>query len=450
MAPDPVRLFSGLEFSSDKPVIVAVSGGSDSLALLHLLRDYARDRPWLAIEAVTVDHGLRPEAAEEAAAVAVHCRAIGVRHRIVAWEGEKPRSGIIAAARDARYRLLADAAKTAGSCLILTGHTMDDQAETVAMRAARGEGAGLAGMAAATLYDDAVWIARPLLGMRRAALRSWLAGRGVGWVDDPSNANLVFERVRTRARLADAEIEALAARAREAGAARNAVARRAGDLLARHCRRPCPGLFALGEALARDVAAGRDPAAVLAARVILAVAGGRTHLPEPDRVIALFARLSGAGPARATLSRAVVDSRAGAAWIRREARGVSECALAGHRMLWDGRWRITLREPLPHLRIVPFGAPSANDMPAAGEGIPKSVARAALALEPALFDGARRLGPLSQAHSMVPGLTAAPVIAPFAKFLPAFDLPLDRAARRLLGLLGPLKSPWKQHIEAEA
>ncbi len=193
------RILSSVQFGSPRGIAIALSGGGDSTALLCLLHDFYSERGEEdRLFAVTVDHGLRPDSAAEARRAGEFCAALGVPHTIRHWEGVKPVAGLQAAAREARYRLLADAATAAGCGLVMTGHTLDDQAETVAMRRARGNGRGLSGIAPATLHDKRIWFVRPLIGQRRNDLRAFLAERGQGWIDDPSNIDPRFERVRMR------------------------------------------------------------------------------------------------------------------------------------------------------------------------------------------------------------------------------------------------------------
>ena len=130
-------------------LVLAISGGPDSTALLLLAARWRKSlKAGPKLVAVTVDHGLRPEAKREAAAVKKLARSLGVEHRTMRWTGRKPSTGLQQAARNARYGLLAAAAKSAGARHVLTAHTMDDQAETVLIRLARGSGvSGLAAMA---------------------------------------------------------------------------------------------------------------------------------------------------------------------------------------------------------------------------------------------------------------------------------------------------------------
>jgi len=185
------------------PIGLAVSGGSDSTALLHLAHRWAKARG-AQLAVFTVDHHLRAGSAAEAEQVAAAARGLGLAHQTLHWADPAPRQS---AARRARHALLASALRAAGGGLLLTGHTADDQAETFLMRARQGSGwYGLAGMRTLALSPvwpegAGVWIARPLLDETRADLRRWLTGQGQGWADDPSNDNAAFERVRVRARL---------------------------------------------------------------------------------------------------------------------------------------------------------------------------------------------------------------------------------------------------------
>lgn len=194
-----------LERDADHPLALALSGGGDSMALLDLACDWARMRGRRVL-ALTVDHGLNPDSADWSRRAEAAARAAGADWRGLAWTGPKPATGLPAAAREARHRLLAGAARDAGARVILTGHTADDVAESDWMRA-RGSTLG-------TLRDGSpspVWpegrglmLMRPLLGETRAALRDHLAVRGLDWIEDPANADPRFGRSRARAALAAA------------------------------------------------------------------------------------------------------------------------------------------------------------------------------------------------------------------------------------------------------
>ena len=142
--------------------------------------------------AVTIDHGLRPEAAREARDVKRLAKTLDLPHRTLRWSGAKPKTGLPAAARDARYRLLAKAARAAGATHILTAHTRDDQAETLLMRMSRGSGiAGLAAMARQS-QRDGVTLVRPLLHIPKARLVATLKKAKIGFADDPTNRDTQF------------------------------------------------------------------------------------------------------------------------------------------------------------------------------------------------------------------------------------------------------------------
>ncbi|MCA1400250.1 tRNA lysidine(34) synthetase TilS [Bradyrhizobium sp. BRP56] len=197
-ARDAKRLFAGL--AGAPALLLAVSGGPDSVALMWLA---ARWRRALAqgprLVAVTVDHGLRPEAAREARDVKRLARSLELPHHTLRWTGPKPGTGVPAAARAARYRLLAQAARKHGATHILTAHTRDDQAETLLMRMLRGSGvAGLSAMARET-ERDGVLLTRPLLDISKAQLIATLQKARIGFADDPTNRDRSFTRPRLRA-----------------------------------------------------------------------------------------------------------------------------------------------------------------------------------------------------------------------------------------------------------
>ncbi|WP_376876941.1 tRNA lysidine(34) synthetase TilS [Albirhodobacter sp. R86504] len=174
------------------PIGVAVSGGSDSLALLHLLHEHH------PVYAVTVDHGLRAASAQEAKFVSDHCADLGIAHSTLRWSGPSAQGNLMDQARRARFSLIGAWARTQGVAHVALGHTADDQAETFVMRLARESGLeGLAGMRPRFQAEGVTWH-RPLLGQTREHLRDYLRELGRDWIDDPSNENPKFERVRVR------------------------------------------------------------------------------------------------------------------------------------------------------------------------------------------------------------------------------------------------------------
>ena len=190
------RLFEPLNDAAG--LVIAVSGGPDSVALMHLLAQWVRSAPLGNILVATVDHGLRPESAGEVALVAQAASGLGFPHRTLRWVGEKPVTGIQEAAREARYGLLVASAREVGASHLVTAHTLEDQAETVLMRISRGSGvAGLAGMRAVT-DRNGIRHARPLLGVSKAELVSLCEANGWRYVQDPSNADHRFARARWR------------------------------------------------------------------------------------------------------------------------------------------------------------------------------------------------------------------------------------------------------------
>jgi tRNA(Ile)-lysidine synthase len=210
-------------FVRAKTLLIAVSGGPDSIALLLMAAEWAKRQRKTRIEAATVDHMLRPQSANEAKAVSAICAQLGVGHRVLQWKGAKPTTRLQERARDARYRLLVEHAKAIGADAIMTAHHADDQAETVLFRLLRGSGlTGLRGMDLMTTRDG-MTIARPLIRLKKRDLIAFADARGAPFINDPSNIDPRFARTRVRALLArlgeeglDAEaLERLARRARE-------------------------------------------------------------------------------------------------------------------------------------------------------------------------------------------------------------------------------------------
>jgi tRNA(Ile)-lysidine synthase len=202
---DAARLFADL--AACPALVLAVSGGPDSTALMVLAARWRATLPsGPKLVAVTVDHGLRSASAREAEAVKRLATKLGIRHRTIRWTGKKPTTGIQAAARVARYRLLAAAAVKSGAQHILTAHTLDDQAETILFRMARGSGpAGLAGMARVTplaaivpACDPDLRLVRPFLGIAKARLVATLKADRIRFAQDPSNRDPRFARPRLR------------------------------------------------------------------------------------------------------------------------------------------------------------------------------------------------------------------------------------------------------------
>jgi len=210
-----------------KAIGVAVSGGSDSTALLHLMDQWASGAG-VALCAVTVDHGLRDAAADEALTVARFCARLGVDHTTLHWTGWDGKGNLQDQARRARYGLMAGWARERGIDTVVLGHTADDQAETFLMRLARGSGVdGLSGMAARRQSGGVTWV-RPLLLQRRQALRDYLQRHNITWVDDPTNDDMRFERVKIRKALAvlaglGLDVDRLAGTAQDLQTARSAL-----------------------------------------------------------------------------------------------------------------------------------------------------------------------------------------------------------------------------------
>lgn len=185
------------------------------MALLALSWEHAHNIG-AALSVLTFDHGLRVGSANEALWVHHWCVSRGLAHTTLDWIGHKPGTGIQAAARKARYDALASEVRRIGADVLLTGHTANDQAETYVMRKARSESASSLASILPEIKWDGVRIVRPLLGLKREALRDMLRARNIEWLEDPSNDDEKFERVRVRKALDVDLIDQFVVRAQEA------------------------------------------------------------------------------------------------------------------------------------------------------------------------------------------------------------------------------------------
>lgn len=320
---------------------VGVSGGSDSLALCLLASDWARARGGEVL-ALTVDHGLRADSAEEAARVGRWLAGRGIAHEVLAWTGAKPRAGIQNAAREARRALLAERCRAGGILHLLLAHHRDDQAETVLLRFSRGSGPdGLAGMAGVRELG-ACRLLRPLLGVPHARLEAFLRAAGQPWVEDPSNRAERFARGRLRhsvAVLAREGLEAarLADTARRCGRIRAVLDADVAGLLAGAAEIHPEGWLSLEPGFARGVP---EEVALRALARCLATVGGAVL---PVRLQALERLLASipAGTPR-TLGGCTVRPWRGRLAVVREAAAAAERipVVPGGTYWWDRRFLV--------------------------------------------------------------------------------------------------------------
>jgi tRNA(Ile)-lysidine synthase len=364
---------------------IAVSGGGDSLALLHLAVAVTRESGH-PLRALTVDHRLRAEAAAEAAMVAARCAEWGVPHEVLVWDhGGQMDGNLMAAARAARYGLLSDWARRQGGAVIALGHTADDRAEGLIMALARGAGLdGLSGMRPEWTDAGGVRFVRPLLGVTRAALRAHLTAAGIGWVEDPTNGDDRYLRARVRAALAmlaplGLDTEGMAQSVAHLSAARGALEQALSDWAAAHVTTPW-GMVQID----RPAFAALHPDQRLRlVRAVLRWIVRGDHAPRgADQSRFVDSLLAGRG---ATLHG--VRARATARHLRlfREARAVAGPVEAVDGALWDGRWR--LRGPAAEGEVIrALGEDGLALRPGwRDHGIPRDAAL----VSPAIWRGAR-------------------------------------------------------------
>ncbi len=363
---------------------VAVSGGSDSTALLCLMADCVAGSLH-RVEAITVDHRLREGSAAEAAAVARLCAARGIPHVVRAWV-EGPQGNLQGSARAARQRLIAGWASERGIVAVALGHTLDDQAETFLMRLARGSGVdGLAAMAPATRLRGLLWL-RPLLGRRRSELRDWLAAQGIGWSEDPSNADDRFDRVRARAALGPLRRLGLGPERLAATAAAMARARAALEAATADLARVAVEPGVAGDAWLDPAPLRRAPEEIRLRLLAgtLAWVSGAVWRPRLAALAALDAALiAGDLPEGITLHGCVLRPRRGRVAIRREpARAAPSVPVTA---AWDGRWELATPAAEPGLSL---GALGRSGLALCSDWRRHGIARETLLSTPAVWRGA--------------------------------------------------------------
>jgi tRNA(Ile)-lysidine synthase len=362
-----------------RPLVIAFSGGGDSLFLLLAARAWAR-RAGRRLIGVTIDHGLQAASADWAQWCAARADRLGVEHHILTWEGPKPSAGLPAAARLARHGLLAARARQAGALVVLMGHTNDDRRETRLMRAQGSSTPQPRDWAPSPVWPQGrdVFILRPLLACSRAALRDELSAAGEAWLDDPLNADVRFARARARAALG----------------AQTASAETDGD--GSNCEiAAVAGEVSTDEAgvhrLARKAMSRLDPpiASALLGRALV-TASGAARPPRPDRLARLLVRLAGEETFTATLAGSRVEAGAGQVRIMREpgewvrAGAAAEMSLAqGCATAWDGRFEIEAR--FAGLKVRPV-AGAAGRLSKAERGRLRSFPPAARRALPAIVD----------------------------------------------------------------
>lgn len=320
------------------------------MALLRLAAQW-RDQSRLTV--LTVDHSLRAESKQEARQVAEWSAQAGVTHVTLPWNSAKPQTGIQAKARAARYDLMSEWCRSNDVPVLLTAHTLDDQAETVLMRLARTTSLdSLAGIHRFGRWNGTE-LFRPLLSARREDLRAYLSSLGQGWMDDASNDDDRFERVRVRKAMAGLQdvgitAEGLAELAWRANEAVEALWSATGDWVKLHVQE-----FETGHCVV-PLEAFIAQTKVLQARILgcLICRFGSGKMPEPRELDLLSAWVEGAGTRR-TLGGAIIARRKDYLLIGREPARIDATPVPVPPigvMLWDGRFEVHSE---PGNRVIP-------------------------------------------------------------------------------------------------
>jgi len=397
--------------TSARSIVLAVSGGRDSLALLATVDRWRKDRGRPEVLVVTIDHALTPDSDRVAATVASIAAARGLRSRILRWDDPKPSTGIEAAARQARYLLLVGAAREAAATHLLTAHSLEDQAETLLMRLERGS--GLFGLAAMRQMIDlgGMTLFRPFLAVSRARLAATTAAAGLTAHEDPMNADGRFRRVRIREllpRLAEAGFTpaSIAAAAARLAVAADAIDGAVDRLIEDHLRVDAFAVVTLSTVPFSD--APEEVRLRLLVRVLQAV-GGADYPAGSEKTEALAAALLGWEPkAKRTLAGVVIERRGDRVRFYRESgRSLLPVLRAppGFSGAWDSRFAIAVPATAPEDLVVTALGPTRP----AGLVRPASLPAAAMTVLPAVFRDGRIVAvpPLGWASPETAGIVAS-------------------------------------------
>lgn len=330
---------------------VAVSGGADSMALVHLLHDLLGPEKLMGL---SVDHGLRPEARDEVMQVANWLGELNISYHVFAWEGEKPEAGIQDAARQARYALMENWCVENNVDFLCLGHHRRDQAETFLLRLARGSGIwGLSAMSHARpafTKGGKPYLLRPLLDIDARDLRIYLKQKGQKWIEDPSNADLQYDRVKIRQFLAQPPLEGLNEKRLSETAARMSRARDALNhyMEAALQRSVTWSLWGAAEVSWEKLLSEPDEVVLRALSKFLMRVGGRVQQPRLRHLENWLKQLRENGPDERTLVGCqVIHADDGRSLICREAQNVRdeiEVGKAEMKCIWDGRFELDIQD----------------------------------------------------------------------------------------------------------
>lgn len=379
IAPLIAAIEAQLGVAPPERLAVGVSGGGDSVALLAALVRYCEDKG-IELHVITVDHALRSEAKDEIAFVTDLCANWGLPHHVEYWSGWDGEGNLQAAAREARYEIMADWAYANRVSHIFLGHTADDQAETFLMRLARGAGVdGLSAMQPRRVYHSVTWI-RPFLGIERSALRHFLRAARIGWCEDPSNRSRSFERVRVRDALTvlgtlGVTVDTLVDVAQHMSKAREALDWQT-FLAAQDMAQVVHGVISI------DLAKFRLLPEEIARRLMVHTLSWTSQQPYPPRKDPVARAIAAVRTGETTtLNGCQVSVERGTIWVYRELNAVKDtvCEVGD---MWDDRWLVTGPEDDPDLEVRVLGYDALSGIDGWREiGLP----RAALAASPAVW-----------------------------------------------------------------